>query len=131
MQRNQINLNDRSVEANRDFLRALYGAEDLQNARRWFDKLDILVSSSRQRDTDMTLDKFLDSMTDKFHIVLQTGHPIEDQIRYCASSMGERPEIFAWVECPYNDHNYSIVSNLFNQVYGQELDSIPVPGGLK
>ena len=130
MQRNHINLNDRPIEANKDFLRALYGAEYLQDARRWFDKLDTSVSWSRQRDTDMTLDKFLGSMTDKFHIVLQSGHPFDD-IRYCASSMGERPEIFAWVECPYNEHNYGIVSNLFNHVYRQELDSIPVPEGLK
>ena len=131
MQRNQINLNDRSVEANKDFLRALYGAEDLQNARRWFDKLDISVSLSRQRDTDMSLDKFLDSMTGNFHIMLQTGQPIEDEIIYCASSIGDKTEKFAWVECPYTGHNYGIVSRLFNQFYGQELDSIPVPEGVK
>ena len=127
MPHNQINLSDMPVDANRNFLRALYTANDLQDARRWFDKLDSSVSSSRQRDPDMSLDEFLGLMTNRFNIVLQIGSPIEEEIRYSASSLGERVERFAWTECPFTDHNYNIVSGLFNESYGRNIDSIPVP----
>ncbi len=131
MQRNQIKLGNRSVEKNRDFLRALYGTNDLERARKWFDILDSSVSVARQDDPNMTLEAFLDLMTDSFHIVLQTGSPFQDQIRYCASNIREEPNRFAWVQCPYNEHNYGVVSSLFEQVYGQNIDLIPVPESLR
>lgn len=131
MQRNQINLGNMSVEKNQEFLKVLYGTDDLERTRKWFDKLDCSVSAARQNDPDMTLEKFMGLMTDSFHIVLQTGSPFPDQIRYCASSIGERPDRFAWVECLYNEHNYGVVSRLFEQVYDQKIDSIPVPESLR
>ena len=132
MYRNQINLNSKSIEENKTFLTALYNSEDLERARKWFDKLDCSVSITRQDDPDMDLEKFLDLMVDTFNIGIQIGSPFSQEIRYCAySTLGENPERFAWIECPYSEHNYSIVSRLFKQVYGQDIESIPVPDSLQ
>tara|TARA_Y100000310_G_scaffold330357_1_gene401845 strand:+ start:7638 stop:8057 length:420 start_codon:yes stop_codon:yes gene_type:complete len=132
MQRNQINLGNMFVEKNKEFLKALYGTEDLERARKWFNALDCSVSFARQNDPDMNLGRFLDLITDSFHIVLQTGSPSPDEIRYCASgSDDQRVDRFAWVECPYNEHNYGVVSLLFEKVYNQKIDSIPVPESLR
>ena len=131
MQRNQINLGCRLLEENREFLRSLYETEELEDPKRWFDRLDCSVSPAREKDSDITLEAFLGLMIDSSHIGIQIGSPIKDQIRYCAISSEKGVEIFAWVECPYNEGNYNVVSSLFKRVYGQGIESIPVHESLR
>lgn len=132
MQRNQINLADRPVGQNRAFLKALYETKDLENARKWFDQLDCSVSMVRETDSEMTLDKYLGLMTHQFHVILQIGSPLPDLIRYSASGYDcHNVNRFAWLECHFNPRNYDLVSRLFNLLYQQDLESIPVPPALR
>lgn len=130
MQRNQIGLEDRPLKKNKEFLKGLYETSDLVGVRRWFDKLE--GSIERKYDPNITLEKFLDLMTESFFIVLQTGSPFLDDIRCCSRGSDDQgSEVFAWIECPYNEYNYNVVSGLFKEVYDQDVDSIPVSEALK
>ncbi len=123
MKQTQISLGNKSVEQNRTFLKALYQSEDLEGARKWFDRLDCSVSPLRQRDQEMTLENYLSLITDHFHIVLQLGSPFPDLIRYCASGSDSRGVTrFAWLECPFKEHNYNLISGLFNATSGQNIE---------
>lgn len=127
MQRNQIFLDDRPLRQNKAFLRALYNA-DLEEANRWFDEKENSVT--REPDTDMTLDIFLNQMDKSYYTVLQMGSPDANRIRYCARRM-RGIDRFAWVECPYNEVNYGIVATLFEKTFKERIESIPVPDYLK
>ena len=117
MQRNQISLNKKSIEENRQFLRLLYETDELEQANKQFDKLDCRVSFFREHDPDMTLDAYLDLMDGSFHMILQLGAEFQDQIRYGSRGSNDKGiDIFAWVECPFNEYNYSVVSRLFKEV---------------
>lgn len=123
MRQTQISLGNKSVEQNRTFLNALYRSEDLEGARKWFDRLDYSVSPLRQRDQEMTLENYLSLITDRFHIVLQLGSPFPGLIRYSASGSDPRGVThFAWLECPFKEHNYDLISGLFNATYGQNIE---------
>ena len=54
-----------------------------------------------------------------------------DKIRYTACTFSRDEDKFFIVECSYNEPNYSRFSQIFKQVYGLDLDSIPVPESLK
>ena len=132
MQHNQICLSKKPIKKNKQFLKLLYGAEDLEGYKKSFEKLDCSISLARDMDdSDMTLEKFLDLMTGKLHIMLQIGSPIMDKIRYTTCTLSRDVDKFFMVECSYNEPNYSMVSQIFKQVYGLDLDSIPVPEALK
>ena len=110
----------------------MYDAEDLERYKKSFEKLDCSISLARDiDDSDMTLEKFLDLITGKLHIMLQMGSPIMDKIRYTACTLSRDEDKFFMVECSYNEPNYSRFSQIFKQVYGLDLDSIPVPESLK
>ena len=134
MQRNQIKLNDLyTSEKNEEFLEALYNSEELKNVTKWFDKLDCSVSCRREKDPDRTLDNFLDLMSNSPIISLGTGSSYPEDIRYNVrvSDSQQYIERFAWIVCPYNKHNYAVISELFENVYGVKLDSLPVSDVLK
>jgi hypothetical protein len=61
MKKNQVILDERPVDQNIEFLKALYATEDLQRPRKHFDKLGGGLFE-RNRDPDMTLDTFVESM---------------------------------------------------------------------
>ncbi|MBR9704068.1 hypothetical protein GOV12_01545 [Candidatus Pacearchaeota archaeon] len=131
MQRNQIHLSKKPLEHNQIFLRELYSTEELEDARKWFDKLDCRESAARQRDLDMTLDDFLELMDDSFLIVFQIGSPFSGKIRYCSSSIMKKSDHFVWVECPLNGRNYEVVRGIYQKVFGEDIESVPVPKGLE
>ena len=122
MQPKQIRLDDKGVEQNKAFLKALYETEDLVGAIKWFDRLCCSESFSRQVDEDMTLETYLSLMADASFVVLQIGSPVSNEIKYCVSGFDDqRIDRFAWMECPLTKHNYAVVSRLFNEVFEQEI----------
>ena len=132
MQRNQINLSDKDIKKNRAFLKSLYETKDLKGAQKWFELLNASVSFKRRPDENMTLDIYLNLMTDKFDIILQICSPTPDQIRFSASGyINHKVEKFVWITCPFNRHNYRIISKLFKEIYEQKIESIPVSDVLK
>jgi len=136
---NQIQTISYGVAKNRRFLKSLYLSDKLSNqpsnelfgeVNKHFDILDCTVSSQRKHDKDMTLDKFLKLIKKDTYITLQFGSPVPYEIRYRANiEDGIRKTLF--IECPYNDDNYQIVSALFENSFGIRLEDIPVVAGLR
>ena len=125
MQRNQIHLDDRPLRQNKAFLKAIYNNQELEEAQKWFDKID--NSIARRHDERMTLDSYLRLMNSSFQVILQNGSPYLDEIRCCARGSDKQGiERFLWVLSPFTEKNYEIVAGIFKRVYKQELDSIPV-----
>lgn len=136
MKRNQLKLlgnypkNLRlGLRDNKNFLYALYNSKEFTDSRKWFDSLDCSKSLSRQIDVNMNLEKFLGLMSFSSDVFLKLGSPNEFEINYCAIV---HPSFFpstqfAWFECSYNNHNYKVISKLFNQTFGKNLDSFEVP----
>lgn len=121
MQRNQINLSDRALRQNKAFLKALYLNDDLDEVRKWFDKLDCDLLQ-RQPDEEMTLHSYLALMNSSFSIVLQIGSPFPTEIRYGTRGYDNQGvERFAFVECPCSEQNYKVVSSLFGKCYKKNL----------
>ena len=132
MQRNQISLNTRTLENNKTFLESLLKNTELEGSRNWFDKLDYNVSSTRESDSDMNLDSYLDLMTDSFYLMLQVGSPYTNKIRFAATGDDDHQvSRFAWLTCPLNEHNYGIVSKLFEKAYSSNIEDVSVPDFLK
>jgi len=127
MRRNQIHLEDRPLRQNKAFLRAVYQNQELENVRKWFEKLDHSAMESKI-DRGMTLDSYLRLMTPSFYVILQTGSPFEDNtIRCCAGGRDRQGDFRAlWVISPFTEKNYGIVSGLFERIYKQDLDSLPI-----
>lgn len=130
MQRNQIFLEDRANEENKNFLKELYNSKRLVLADRWFDMLGGSYMR-RQLDKDMTLDNFLKQMEGKYLIRLQIGSPTPNEIRYCARLLSAKPERFAWMTCPLTKHNYNVIDGLFKKAYGQDIASVEVTDSIK
>ena len=130
MKRNQIFLNQRELKENKLFFKEMFQTNNFIDSYKWFDELK--NSIAREVDNEMNLERFLRLIEPGFYIILQTGSPQEDMIRYCVRGWNEEQiGKFAWLECPYNQHNYDIVSNLFHDVYGDDLDSVPLPKSLE
>jgi hypothetical protein len=130
MQRNQLFLEDRTNEENKNFLKGLYDNNGLVATIKWFDILDG-SSIRRHLDKDMTLDAFLKLMNGDYLIRLQIGSPTPDEIRYLADVRYERTNRFAWLECPLTKHNYNVVARLFKKTFGQNMESVEVSDHLK
>ncbi len=127
---NQIMLDRKSVKNNLLFLKALYTSERLEDVRKWFDMLDASQSWKRQPDPEMTLDKFIELFDSSTHSPLQIGSPTPGEIRYCASvDDGVRRHFF--LECPYTEWNFDVVSGLYIQAFGSLLEDEPVQPGLR
>jgi len=132
MKCNQIDLGNQGIKKNRAFLKALYETKELEGTKKWFDTLNSSVSLERQSDEDMTLDTYLDLMTEEFDIGIQICSPSPDQIIYFAVGFVNRKvQKFAWITCPSNRHNYQVVSRLFKDVYKRNIESVPVPDELR
>ncbi|MFH1668642.1 MAG: hypothetical protein ABIA62_01830 [Candidatus Woesearchaeota archaeon] len=126
---NQVMLDKKGVRKNREFLRAIYTSEDLEDVSRWFDFLHAEVSFRRQPDPNMTLDRFVRLMGKDTYIPLQIGSPGPYEIRYCASvDDGVRRHFF--LECPYTEWNFDVVSGLYLQAFGVRLEDEPERPGL-
>lgn len=130
MQRNKLSLGNRTNEENKKFLKGLYGNNNLMSTREGFDILDDDFEE-RQSDKDMTLDSFLVRMKGKYIIRLDIGSPFPEKISYCVNLFYDKPERFAWVDCPLTRHNYDVVAGLFKKAYGQDIESVEVPDSVK
>jgi hypothetical protein len=141
MHRNRIDLRDMGMRQNKKFMKSLHKAS-LEDTVIWFDRLDCEVSIQRRPKPEMDLKKFTSLMKkDNIqHIKLQIGEIYkgmrEDNIEHDVSvSIYPEPyhriSEFAWLRCPYTQHNYDIVSKLFEAAYGRRLESVEVPDYLK
>lgn len=108
-----------SLKKNREFLSKLYNSTDLEDVRKWFDKQDCSVSWARQADNEMTIEAFL-KIPKLNHVVLQISW--QEPIISYAIRTGDTVENFAWIQCPASEHNYKIVSELFQKVFNKSLE---------
>jgi len=123
---NQIHLDNFNVDKNKQFLELLYNDEEIVRKNKIFEKVDSSVS--REKDYEMTLDNFLNLMDSKTFINLQLGSPRESDIVYCARFV-QYPvgvEKFVFIEFPYNDNNFNVVSKLYAEAFGNELVDEPI-----
>lgn len=82
------------------------------------------MKSAREKDEEMNLDSFLEIITRYYFVKLQIGSPASDIIRYHISGNQEGIERFCDIEFPFNNQNYTVISRLFNEIYGQNIESI-------
>lgn len=112
---NQFRLIGKGVEPNRKFLELMYNNTELIEADMWFDKS---IFPKRELDPNMTLDKFLSMIDPDSYTILQLDSP---EIRYyCAMIGSERKQIS--IECPYNPHNFEVVSRLYQEAFNTKLE---------
>ena len=109
-------LRHRSREENMRFLSDLYHSRALQGSERKFDKL---VSTTREPDDEMTIEHFLNFPHFDFITLQINWH--RPEISYCASCRIDQVERFVWIECPYSERNYAVVTRLFRKAFGETL----------
>lgn len=126
---NQLKLIKKGVEPNKKFLELMYNNNKLVDVEKRFDFLDCKVSIRRQLNLDMTLDKFLEGVNDKSYVTLLINSPTPFEIRYGIVNFNERDE-FVWVNCPYNLHNFDIVSRLYEESFKTKLEDEPAQKGI-
>lgn len=122
MERKQINLGFgiKPLEKNIEFLNKFFQTERLEKQSRYFTKSKD-VGAANEIDTKMTLEKYFDLIGDNFHFVLQLGW-YSDDIMYCVKGFdSELKSRLAWVVCPFNEHNYQVTSDIFKEIYNEEI----------
>ncbi len=127
---NQLHPIKYGVEKNKQFLEQIYTNEELVEFTRNFDFLDCSVSFSRQQDKDMTLEKFLTLIDEESFILLQLASPNPYEIRYGIRLADKGVDRFIFIDGPYTDPNFEVVSRLYKQSFGKELEDEPVAPGL-
>lgn len=118
----KIDLQARSLEKNRQFLKLLYCSE-IEGVRKWFDILDASASWARKKDEGMTLGRYL-----KFPRFSLVTLQIQDgRIRYGAlHDDAENRGHYLFIECPYSEKNWDTVSRLFEKIYGKAPEAAAV-----
>ena len=132
--RNDIKLGLFSAGRNRIFLKDIWteksivyegGHPHLLSTGKWFDRLH--GSLRRKHDPDMTLERFVADLRRDAHIGIEFGHHHFSEIRYAAiQHTPEQGTQFAWLICPYTEHNFEIISGIFSRSYGSRPESFPV-----
>lgn len=126
-----LNLEKSSFTKNKKFTKLLYEA-DINSKRIYFDIRDYDKSRSRQKDSDMTLDKYLKNISNNAMIVFFVDRM---QLNIMNGSMEKTMtlawrgnfknhfgiEHFAWFECPTKDC-YDVADKLFKSVYKTSID---------
>ncbi len=121
---NQIQLFDYGVECNKKFLELMFGSTDFENARKLFEFLDVWQSFARQSDDSMSFQEFLNLLNGNFTATLQFNSPIPFEINYGVIVSSGSIEKFAFVEMPFTDSNFKVVSEYFNSSFGFDIESI-------
>lgn len=125
---NQIFTIKYGIEKNRKFFKSLYQNKDLTKVSKWFDKHEGYVAC--ERDAEMTLEKFVELMGDDSAIRIQFASPDPLRIKYFTRQLTGYASNFAWIECPYNDNNFNIFSQLFEKSFKRKLKDEPVDDDL-
>jgi hypothetical protein len=129
MYRNQIKLNDKAPDQNTSFLKSLYLCEDFVDDG--FPKVEKKITRLKGGSTAdriaLKLEEFLDKVDWGFHTQLLVGMRVPPRLMYCAGYNNDKEgrTLFLF-ECPYNTHNYSLVSGFFKESYGINLESVEV-----
>jgi hypothetical protein len=133
MYRNRIDLKTYGTEKNKEFMKMLHSA-GLEKCDKLFDKLDCNISLARQLDSEMDAEKFLTILDKGIETAtLQIGSIYDrrpNDIEHTIISYSVIPR-FAWLKCPCTQENYKIVSNIFEEAFGESLESLKVPDYLK
>ena len=61
---------------------------------------------------------------------MQINSPVPYEIRYCVNNFGEKTD-FTMVYCPYNEHNFKIISRLYEDAFQTKLEDEPSPDYLR
>jgi hypothetical protein len=134
MKRNQLFLEQYSLKKNKEFFNEMFNSSSLVNCNKWFD-IKNSRDLRRKFDETMTFDIFLDLMKRPYYIRLQMGSPDFERIRYMVNLHGDRKyeglTRFAFLECPFVERNYLVVSDLFKNIFGKDIESFELPAGLE
>ena len=128
---NQLKIIKKGVRKNKTFLREMYQCTELEDARRWFDKIYAYASVKRMPDEGMDLETFVRHITKDSYITLQLASPNPFEIRYCADFSNAGMIQMAWVTCPHNESNLTKVAELYQKAFGTNLLDEPVPEGIQ
>jgi len=128
-----FDLEKESLEKTKIFARLLFET-DISGKITWFDKLD--NSMYREDDPEMTLDKYLERVTEsvlaRYIVGRDEVFPGEDQringIGFIlVDKFKDSPNVrrHAWFKCPMSEENYQKVDELFQEAYGVSMEEYP------
>jgi len=129
---NQIlSLVDYGLKKNKKFLKSIYEERNFFLVKKWFDFLNCSKSWRRETDKSMNLDKFLSKMDKEIYISLQLASPDPFKIKYGASFKDiSNIERFIFMEMPYNNYNFNLISKIYKDSFNKKLESEKVQKGL-
>ena len=116
-----------------EFVKALYEA-DIPDSWYCFDKLDCSESLFRQRNEEMTFDKYFEQAKKGNHIVFSIGQEeinpktLEEittiSLTMCFVYFPESPRTdnFFWYFCPNEEKQYNLINDIFKKIYNKEME---------
>jgi len=124
-----LNLENKPLDKTKRFVRSLFEI-DITDKITWFDKLDCSSSLARQDDPEMTLDYYLDNVTESVqirYIIGKQEYIQNEQIPAISLLLRDRfedsPTIgrFAWFMCHCNPENFTKIDEIFQETYGMTM----------
>ncbi|MFH1590202.1 MAG: hypothetical protein ABIB43_06565, partial [archaeon] len=123
-------INDESLEKNREFIQTLIN-ENFLGSTLEFDYLNCNESWSRQDDPDMTLETFLENMTDDISgtIMIKTDPLGYKEISlaisrvYLPSDTRYENNKFLWYKTPYAEEKEEKMKMLFIKIYSHRMEN--------
>ena len=126
---NQLQLNDKESEKNKEFFRNLYICNNFYKADKRFDKH---LTRFREEDPNMTLDSFVENIDRASQITLQVRSPEPNALNYHAAFHDDDSvRRNAWVKMPCTKKNFDLVSKIYKESMGVELINEPIEKGLR
>jgi len=116
----QINLNEKEINKNKEFMNELFRSEKLSGVSKYFTRINE-KGIGKNIDKKMTLENYLNLINPSFHQILQIGSPYHDEIRYCVKGYEQQVTRLAWVTCPLNKKNYKAISDIYLNIYGEKI----------
>ena len=122
-----IHLKEMTDESNRAFLQSLFQTTKLEEVVYTFDRTAPLDVRGRLYVTDlgMTIENYL-NLVGKLRVALQINAEVRPgQIHFGSTSDDKTDRTItrmAYVDCPLNEKNYDIVSELFSAAYAKKLE---------
>jgi len=133
MEEKWLEIEKEPIEKTKKLMELLYTA-NLPGTYSWFDKLDCSKSFARQKDPEMTLEKFVANITNSSFLRFGIGQkytPCDSTEKITTISLfvhlyglHNDPDVsrFYWFFCPLNEENYKRVDELFKKVYKSPID---------
>lgn len=125
---NQLSPKKYGVKRNQEFFRGMFNGE-FKEVNKWFDKLSC-VYVNRRLDPDMNFETYIGIINKQSMIRLQLASPDPNKIVYAIISKYKLIESVFFLNCPYTDENFELVSGLYRESFGIKLEDEPVLEGL-